>query len=102
MPSPTASNVGGYDFLLLFHFILDPFYFPFFRNYENFLVGFGHPFLFLNIISESIFPSDLGRYDTALCSVHCLVLDATSEGCLNIGLGNGVGFIWGDTYYRNV
>lgn len=32
LPSPTASNVWGYGFLWLFHFILDPFYFPFFGN----------------------------------------------------------------------
>lgn len=80
LASPTASNVWGYGFFLLFHFILDPFYFPFFKNYENFLIGLWHPFLFLNIISESIFPPDLGMYDTALSSVHCLALDATSEG----------------------
>ena len=50
------------------------------------------PFLFFNdgfeYFGVFFLPSGLGNSDTTLCVSHCLVLDATSEGCFNTCLGN--------------
>lgn len=83
--SPRVAHAWGYDCFLLFHFMLDPFYFLFLEELLQF-PGLLTPFLVLSGIFE-FFPSGWGGLIPLGTGLSELLL-RTQQGRLNADLGS--------------